>query len=157
MLVLIGLAGYQVSQKGLGEDINRQLTLKLLKAQIKRHPQNARAYLYLGDFYFKLERRVEAVAAYRQALVLNPDNPGIVIPREIIRSDEEAKQKQLDSVKDFQAEHASEVASALQSLKKVCLEGGNIFDELMKAANSLTLGQISNALYEVGGQYRRNM
>jgi len=88
---------------------------------------------------------------------LNPDNPGIVIPKEIIRSDDDDKQMQLDSVADFQAEHEAEAASALASLRKVCLEGGNIFDELMQAANSLTLGQISNALYEVGGQYRRNM
>ncbi len=54
-------------------------------------------------------------------------------------------------------EHDGEAGSALERLQDVAREGGNIFEELLKTVRSCSLGQISNALYEVGGQYRRSM
>jgi methylmalonyl-CoA mutase len=63
----------------------------------------------------------------------------------------------LDRLARFQAEHADEAPAALERLQKVALGGGNIFAELMETVRSCSLGQITKALYEVGGEYRRGM
>jgi methylmalonyl-CoA mutase len=76
---------------------------------------------------------------------------------EISRSNPEEKNQRLEDLKKFWAKHAQESSHALQSLKATAISGGNIFEELMKAVRSCSLGQISQALYEVGGKYRRNM
>ncbi len=76
---------------------------------------------------------------------------------ELIRSTEEEKKTQIGNLEAFQEAHADEVDAALDRLKQVALDGGNIFAELMHTVRVASLGQISNALYEVGGQYRRSM
>jgi methylmalonyl-CoA mutase len=76
---------------------------------------------------------------------------------ELIRSTEAEKQKQIGHVRAFQAAHADESAAALSRLQDVARRRGNLFGELMETVKTCSLGQISNALYEVGGEYRRNM
>jgi isobutyryl-CoA mutase len=76
---------------------------------------------------------------------------------ELIRSTEEEKKTQINNLKDFQDAHSDEAQAALERLKQVALDGGNIFAELMHTVRVASLGQITNALYEVGGQYRRAM
>jgi methylmalonyl-CoA mutase len=76
---------------------------------------------------------------------------------ELIRSTEEEKQDQVAAVRNFQARHAARSTGALQKLQRVAATNGNVFAELMEAVKVCSLGQISHALYEVGGQYRRNM
>ena len=77
--------------------------------------------------------------------------------QELIRSTKGEKQDQIDNVRAFQATHADEAIRALESLQVIARERGNIFAELMNTVKSSSLGQISNALYSVGGEYRRNM
>jgi methylmalonyl-CoA mutase len=90
---------------------------------------------------------------------LNPktEGEGYEIPGELARSTEEEKRHQINNLRAFQAEHATEAPEALIRLQKAAVAGGNIFAELMEAVKVASLGQISAALYEVGGQYRRNM
>ena len=76
---------------------------------------------------------------------------------ELIRSTEGEKQDQIRHVRDFQAQHADDSAAAIESLQAVARARGNVFEELMQTVKSNSLGQISAALYEVGGEYRRNM
>ena len=76
---------------------------------------------------------------------------------ELIRSTETEKRDQIDHVRTFQAAHADESDAALQRLQAVARDRGNVFDELMQTVKSNSLGQISAALYAVGGEYRRNM
>jgi methylmalonyl-CoA mutase len=76
---------------------------------------------------------------------------------ELARATEAEKQSQLERLAAFQARHAAEAPAALERLQRVALEGGNIFAELMEAVKTCSLGQITQALYEVGGKYRRNM
>ncbi len=76
---------------------------------------------------------------------------------ELRRASPAEKNAQIDSVKAFQGEHASESDAALQRLQEVAMAGGNIFGELMNTVRVASLGQITEALYEVGGEYRRNM
>ena len=76
---------------------------------------------------------------------------------ELIRSTEAEKRQQIDNLAAFHARNADRAPAALARLKEVARTGGNLFEELLEAAKVCSLGQISSALYEVGGQYRRNM
>ena len=76
---------------------------------------------------------------------------------ELARATEEEKESQLKRLQDFQNRHAEESSQALKQLQRVALSGGNIFEELMQTVRTCSLGQISQALYAVGGKYRRNM
>ncbi len=76
---------------------------------------------------------------------------------ELIRSTDEEKTDQIRHLRGFQSMHAGESAAALKSLQKVARERGNVFAELMETVKTNSLGQISGALYAVGGEYRRNM
>jgi isobutyryl-CoA mutase len=76
---------------------------------------------------------------------------------ELIRSSEDEKNDQILNVRGFQATHAEESGAALDRLQAVARERGNLFAALMETVKSNSLGQISAALYGVGGEYRRNM
>jgi isobutyryl-CoA mutase len=76
---------------------------------------------------------------------------------ELIRSTDQEKQDQVAGVRAFQARNAGSSAVALSKLQQAAASGGNVFGELMECVKVCSLGQISHALYEVGGQYRRNM
>jgi len=75
----------------------------------------------------------------------------------LARSTEEEKQSQLRRLREFQARHADESGMALERLKRAAVEDRNLFAELMETVRCCSLGQITQALFEVGGQYRRNM
>ena len=76
---------------------------------------------------------------------------------ELARATEAEKQSQLKRLADFKKRHAKKAPAALERLQQAALSGDNIFAELMEAVRSCSLGQITQALYQVGGQYRRNM
>ena len=76
---------------------------------------------------------------------------------ELIRSTDDEKDQQVAAVHDWQARNAARRPEALARLQEVAASGGNVFSELMEAVKVASLGQISHALYQVGGQYRRNM
>ncbi len=77
--------------------------------------------------------------------------------KELIRSTDEEKASQVSEVAAFQRRHAADAPQALERLREVALAGGNVFAELMETVKVATLGQISQVLYGVGGQYRRSM
>ncbi|HJP05309.1 MAG: methylmalonyl-CoA mutase [Chromatiales bacterium] len=76
---------------------------------------------------------------------------------ELMRSTEEEKQQQIEALKHFKELHSAETEAALERLQKVARERGNVFAELMETVKVASLGQITAALYKVGGEYRRNM
>jgi methylmalonyl-CoA mutase len=78
-----------------------------------------------------------------------------ILPKEVIRSTEEEKLAQIATVENLKKANAG--TSALKTLQLAALHNENIFGALMEAVKSCSLGEITNALYEVGGQYRRNM
>jgi len=88
---------------------------------------------------------------------LSKNGSPTIIPQEVIRSTKEEKELQIANVKEFQQHHKDDAQSALHHLKQVAISDGNLFEALMEAAKVCSLGQMSNALYQVGGQYRRNM
>jgi methylmalonyl-CoA mutase len=80
---------------------------------------------------------------------------GCCIP--LTRAGYDEKRSQLENCRRFQKRHARKAGPALERLKETALSGGNIFAELMETVRVASLGQITQALYEVGGRYRRNM
>ena len=80
-----------------------------------------------------------------------------VQPKEVIRSDEQEKVNQVKFKELVQRNQKEKALRALQELKETALKNENVFASLMEVCKFCTLGQITNALYEVGGQYRRNM
>lgn len=80
-----------------------------------------------------------------------------ILPQEVIRSTKEEKEQQIENVDRFQKRNETEASAALKNLKQTAISNGNIFGSLMEAAKVCSLGQMSQALYQVGGQYRRNM
>ena len=76
---------------------------------------------------------------------------------ELMRSTEGEKQAQIASLRNFQSIHQEDCAPAIEALQKVARERGNVFEQLVETVKCASLGQISNALYDVGGEYRRNM
>ena len=80
-----------------------------------------------------------------------------VIPAEVIRATEEEKQYQIDMLTNLQKTSAEKVAEQIELLQTAAIKNENLFELLMEATKVCSLGQITNALFEVGGQYRRNM
>lgn len=76
---------------------------------------------------------------------------------ELARSSDEEKQSQLTRLADFQGRHAAQTPAALERVQQAAIHHQNIFTELVNAVRTCSLGQISQALFDVGGQYRRNM
>ena len=75
---------------------------------------------------------------------------------ELRRGTEEEKQNQLKRLADFKGRHQQDAPAALKGLQESALSGGNVFESLMDAVRVCSMGQITQALFEVGGQYRRN-
>jgi len=80
-----------------------------------------------------------------------------LVPTEVIRATEEEKQLQITALEAFKQRNSNKAPELLKSLQQAAVNGENTFEALMEACKYCSLGQISNALYAVGGQYRRNM
>jgi methylmalonyl-CoA mutase len=102
------------------------------------------------------EHPIIGVNTFRNPRYVNEGDP---VPDhiELARSTEEEKRGQLQRLRDFQARHAKEAPAVLERLQRAVIDNGNVFEVLMDAVRCCSLGQITNALFEVGGQYRRNM
>ncbi|MEK4128596.1 fused isobutyryl-CoA mutase/GTPase IcmF [Solibacillus sp. FSL W8-0474] len=87
----------------------------------------------------------------------NPPSEDTINNMEIARASKEEKDLQIANLESFKGANAHTCTEALNKLKEVAKTGGNIFEELMETVKVASLGQITQALYEVGGQYRRNM
>ena len=88
---------------------------------------------------------------------LGKDGSPTVLPGEVIRSTEEEKQQQIANLENFQRSNAEHTAQWLQKLQDAAINQENLFAVMMEAVKYCSLGQITNALFEVGGKYRRNM
>ncbi|TSI07454.1 fused isobutyryl-CoA mutase/GTPase IcmF [Lysinibacillus sp. BW-2-10] len=90
---------------------------------------------------------------------LNPNPPSAdeINNMEIARASKEEKELQIQNLREFQKRNETAIMESLNKLKETALSGGNVFAELMETVKVASLGQITKALYEVGGQYRRNM
>jgi len=88
---------------------------------------------------------------------LNKQGSPTIIPGEVIRSTKEEKEQQIKNLQAFWKRNETKSEKELKKLKEVAINNGNLFEQLMETVKYCSLGQITHALYEVGGQYRRNM
>ena len=88
---------------------------------------------------------------------LNKKGSPTMLPGEVIRSSNEEKAQQIQNLGAFRKRNTARSPAMLQRLKEVAVRDGNLFGELMETVKYCSLGEITHALYEVGGQYRRNM
>ena len=87
----------------------------------------------------------------------NPHGDRVLDKLELARSTDEEKQSQLKRLQDFHTRNAQAAPAALKRLQQAVIANQNVFEVLMDVVRVCSLGQITNALFEVGGQYRRNM
>ncbi len=88
---------------------------------------------------------------------LSKEGSPIEIPEEVIRSTEKEKQSQINTLKNLHKTQKDKAAEQLKKLQSVAISGDNIFEALIEAGKYCSLGQITHALFEIGGQYRRSM
>ncbi|MGV3489509.1 MAG: fused isobutyryl-CoA mutase/GTPase IcmF [Tuberibacillus sp.] len=110
------------------------------------------------SLYYEMKKHSGELPIIGVNTYLNPNKTEEVIKElKLARASKEEKEQQIAGLRAFQKAHASETDRAIARLKETALSGGNIFEELMETVKHASLGQITRALYEVGGQYRRNM
>ncbi len=90
-------------------------------------------------------------------MFLSSEGSPFQVPGELVRSTDEDKRRQIDNLGRFRAQHARAAAEELSSLQQAAVRNQNVFESLMAAAKVASLGQMTDALFEVGGRYRRNM
>lgn len=121
--------------------------------------QYQRSKIQEESMYYETKKHSGELPIIGVNTYLNPNPPteDDLNNMELARATLEEKDAQIANLRAFQEAHKEAAKEALQKLKQVALSGGNIFEELMSTVQVASLGQISSALYEVGGQYRRNM
>jgi methylmalonyl-CoA mutase len=111
------------------------------------------------SMYYEMKKHTGELPIIGVNTYLNPNPPSAedVNNMELARASYEEKELQIVNLRAFQESHADASVAALKRLKEAAVNNGNIFAELMETVKVASLGQITRALYEVGGQYRRNM
>jgi len=103
------------------------------------------------------ELPIVGVNTFRDALADDDDFTEGIACIDLARATDEEKESQLNRLAVFHKKNSDKAPGALERLQKVALSGDNIFEELMETVKTCSLGQITGALYDVGGKYRRNM
>ncbi|MBB5324028.1 methylmalonyl-CoA mutase [Anoxybacillus tepidamans] len=111
------------------------------------------------SMYYEMKKHSGELPIIGVNTYLNPNPPSEeeLNNIQLARASYEEKELQITNLRAFQERNKDKVEEALKRLKHVAVSGGNIFEELMETVKVASLGQITKALYEVGGQYRRNM
>jgi methylmalonyl-CoA mutase len=116
-----------------------------------------RAKIQEESLYYEQLKHSGALPIIGVNTFLGKDGSPTTIPGEVVRSTREEKEQQIANLRAFWQRNAERAPTALERLKQAAVRGQNLFDELMEAVKVCSLGQITHALYEVGGQYRRAM
>jgi methylmalonyl-CoA mutase len=119
--------------------------------------QYQRTKIQEESLYYEQQKESGAYPVVGVNTFISKEGSPFVTPEHLIRSSDEDKDRQIANVRGFQDRNAQMSGAALAELQRVAVTGGNIFAQLMETAKVASLGQMSNALYDVGGRYRRNM
>ena len=109
------------------------------------------------SMYYEMKKHTGELPLIGVNTFLSSKGSPTILPMEVIRSTEEEKQLQIENLKRLHERSNKEAQQYLQQLQKAALENKNLFEVLIETVKYCSLGQITNALFEVGGQYRRNM
>lgn len=116
-----------------------------------------RSQIQSESMYYETRKNDGSLPLMGVNTFLSSEGSPTIIPDQIIRATNSEKDFQVKMVKNLYRCFSNEAENALNDLKKVALQNGNVFESLMEATKFCSIGQITQALYEVGGQYRRNM
>ncbi|WP_096203020.1 fused isobutyryl-CoA mutase/GTPase IcmF [Bacillus sp. FJAT-45350] len=120
--------------------------------------QYQRAKIQEESMYYEMQKHNGDLPIIGVNTYLNPNTPDEEeFDMELARATKEEKEQQITNLRAFQDRNKDETQTALKRLQETAVSGGNIFEELMETVKVASLGQITTALYQVGGQYRRNM
>jgi methylmalonyl-CoA mutase len=119
--------------------------------------QYQRTKIQEESLYYEQQKESGAYPVVGVNTFLSKDGSPFVIPNELIRSTVEDRDRQIANLRAFQERNREAAERALADLQRAAIKGENVFESLMEASKVASLGQMSRALYDVGGQYRRNM
>ncbi|MCB0466559.1 MAG: methylmalonyl-CoA mutase, partial [Aequorivita sp.] len=154
-----------------GSFIIEELTDLVEEAVLKEFDSITERGGVLGAMETMYQRsKIQEESLYYETLKHNGDFPIIgvntflsskgsptVLPAEVIRATEEEKQVQIETLQNLHKAYSDKALSSIEKVKFAAIHNKNIFEELMEATKVCSLGQVTEALFEVGGQYRRNM
>jgi methylmalonyl-CoA mutase len=109
------------------------------------------------SLYYEMQKHTGELPIIGVNTFLSSEGSPTIIPKEVIRSTAEEKEAQIKDIQSLQVRNAEACKAALRALQLAAIKNENLFDALMQAGKVCSLGQMTHALYEVGGQYRRNM
>jgi len=109
------------------------------------------------SLYYEMQKHTGEYPIIGVNTFLSSQGSPTIVPAEVIRSTTEEKEFQIERLNELKKGNAVKGKDALHKLQQVAIHNQNIFDELMETVKYCSLGQITHALFEVGGQYRRNM
>ncbi len=119
--------------------------------------QYQRTKIQEESLYYEQQKESGAYPVIGVNTFLSKEGSPFQVPDHLIRSSTEDRDRLIADLRAFQKRNADRAAPALADLQQAAVQGGNVFEALMEASKVASLGQMSHALYEVGGQYRRNM
>lgn len=120
--------------------------------------QYQRGKIQEESMYYEMKKHNGELPIIGVNTYMNPNPPtDEEFNMQLARATKEEKEQQITNLNEFKNRHADRSAAALRQLQETALNGGNVFEELMRTVKVASLGQITSALYEVGGKYRRNM
>ncbi|ARK32792.1 fused isobutyryl-CoA mutase/GTPase IcmF [Halalkalibacter krulwichiae] len=119
--------------------------------------QYQRSKIQEESMYYEMKKHTGELPIIGVNTYINPAEQEEEFNLELARASKEEKEQQITNLRAFQKQHEPKTAEALTKLQQTAITGGNIFSELMETVKTASLGQITTALYEVGGKYRRNM
>ncbi|MFB7302422.1 fused isobutyryl-CoA mutase/GTPase IcmF [Heyndrickxia sporothermodurans] len=121
--------------------------------------QYQRGKIQEESMYYEMKKHSGELPIIGVNTYLNPNPPSEeeMNSIELARATKEEKETQIRNLNQFKEKNSDKVEQAIKQLKNTAMSGGNIFAELMETVKVASLGQITKALYDVGGQYRRNM
>jgi methylmalonyl-CoA mutase len=109
------------------------------------------------SLFYEMQKHTGELPIVGVNTFLNKQGSPTQLPGEVIRSTQDEREQQIENLRAFWRRNEHQSAEMLDRLKQVAIDNGNLFEELMETVKYCSLGQITHALYEVGGQYRRNM
>jgi methylmalonyl-CoA mutase len=119
--------------------------------------QYQRTKIQEESLYYEQQKESGAYPIVGVNTFISKEGSPFEIPEELIRSTVEDKDRQISNLRAFQQRNEDTAKESLEALQSAAVRGENLFAQLMETAKVASLGQMSRALYDVGGQYRRNM
>jgi len=109
------------------------------------------------SMYYEMQKHTGELPIIGVNTFLSSKGSPTILPQEVIRATTEEKEAQIETLRLLGERNGEKSAEMIRQIQEVAIQNGNVFDALMEATKYCSLGQITRGLYEVGGQYRRNM